>query len=55
MAPLSLIEVIVPWCTDPMVKKATKKINEQVEKTTLGDVFGNLKEELEKKEEKGQE
>ena len=43
---------------DRAVKKATKKINEQVEKTTLGDVFGNLKEELEKKEEqevKGQE
>ena len=40
---------------DRAVKKATKKINEQVEKTTLGDVFGNLKEELEKKEVKGQE
>ena len=40
---------------DRAVKKAAKKINEQVEKTTLGDVFGNLKEELEKKEEKGQE
>ncbi len=39
---------------DRAVKKATKKINEQVEKTTLGDVFGNLKEELEKKEENGQ-
>ena len=34
---------------DRAVKKATKKINEQVEKTTLGDVFGNLKEELEKR------
>lgn len=32
-------------------KKATKKINETLEKTTLGDVFGNLKEELEKKDE----
>ena len=40
---------------DRAVKKATKKINEQVEKTTLGDVFGNLKEELEKKEEQNQE
>ena len=29
-------------------KKSVKKLNETLEKTTLGDVFGNLKEELEK-------
>ena len=40
---------------DRAMKKAAKKINDQVEKTTLGDVFGNLKEELEKQDGQTQE
>ena len=34
---------------DRNAKKAVKNLNDTLEKTTLGDVFGNLKEELEKK------
>ena len=39
---------------DRATKKTVKKINDTLEKTTLGDVFASLKEDLEKAEKKGE-